>query len=256
MKQGKVHIGTSGWFYEHWIGPFYPEDLSSKKFLSYYMQHLASVEINRTFYSLMKKKVFEEYADLSASSFIFAVKASRFITHVKRLRSPKRPLRRLLGRLEGLGKHLGPILFQLPPHWKVNLKRLEEFLKALPKGHRYAFEFRDPSWINDEVVSLLKRYRAAFCIYEFDDYLSPCFVTANFVYIRLHGPSSAYSGNYSRKELQKWARFIRKEAGAGKDVYCYFDNDEAGYAAENALTLSKILKKFHTQSLPAHQRGR
>ncbi len=244
MKQGKVHIGTSGWFYEHWIGPFYLKDLSRKKFLSYYMQHLTSVEINRTFYSLPKKEVFKGYADLAARPFIFAVKASRFITHVKRLRNPKMPLRKLLERLEGLGKHLGPVLFQLPPHWKANLERLEEFLKALPKGHRYAFEFRDQSWINDKAIALLKRYRAAFCIYELDGYLSPCLVTTNFVYIRLHGPDGAYAGNYSDKELQKWARFIRKQLRAGKDVYCYFDNDEAGYAADNALTLTKLLKRF------------
>lgn len=256
MKQGKVHIGTSGWFYEHWIGPFYPESLSRKKFLPYYMQHLDSVEINRTFYSLPKKKVFEEYAGLAARPFIFSVKASQFITHMKRLSNPRQPLRKLLGRLEGLGKHLGPILFQLPPNWKVNLERLEEFLKALPKGHRYAFEFRDPSWINDEVIALLKHYLAAFCIYEFDDYLSPCFVTANFVYIRLHGPNGAYAGNYSHKKLQKWARFIRKQIRAGKDAYCYFDNDEAGYAADNAISLAKILKRPHKLPSPLRQKQR
>lgn len=242
MKKGKIHIGTSGWHYEHWKGPFYPRDLSSKNFLSFYIDSFSTVEINRTFYSLPKREVFAGYSKKVPARFIFSIKASRFITHVKRLKDPKLPLRRLLSRVQGLGPHLGPILFQLPPHWKLNLERLHSFLKALPKGHRYAFEFRDTSWLVEETYALLKQSRSAFCIYEFEDTLTPLITTANFIYVRLHGPEGAYAGKYSLKELKKWARFFRKQANQGKDIYCYFDNDEAGYAAMNAKTLMQLLK--------------
>ena len=142
-KLGKIHIGTSGWHYSHWKGPFYPKDLPEKQFLSYYLQHFTTVELNRTFYSLPKKHVFEEYAQTVPSSFLFAVKASRYITHVKKLNDPKKPLHRFFHSASSLNNHLGPILFQLPPHWNVNPDRLHAFLKTLPKGYRYTFELRD-----------------------------------------------------------------------------------------------------------------
>lgn len=238
-----IYIGTSGWHYAHWKGPFYPDHLSDKSLLSYYVEHFSTVEMNRTFYSLPERKVFEGYAKSVPSTFRFAIKASRFITHVKRLKDPKVPLRRFFSRIKGLKSHLGPILFQLPPNWKVNPQRLELFLKALPKGYRFAFEFRDKSWLADEIYALLKRFKTAFCIYEFDHFLTPKILTTNFIYIRLHGPKGPYGGNYLLKTLKTWAKFIRQEARSGKDVYCYFDNDEAGYAAKNALTLQKLLKR-------------
>lgn len=234
------HIGTSGWHYAHWKGPFYPKDLASKKFLEFYIQTFSTVEINRTFYSLPAKKVFLDYAKRVPKRFVFAVKASRYITHIKRLKNPKTPLKRLFSRIEGLGSHLGPILFQLPPRWKVNLERLESFLKALPKGHRYVFEFRDESWWVKEVYSLLKKYRAAFCIYELEGVKTPLVITTNFVYVRLHGPGLAYAGKYSSQTLKKWAHLFRKTK---KDVYCYFDNDQKGYAALNAQALNRLMKK-------------
>ena len=166
IKEGKIYIGTSGWSYEHWKGPFYPEDLPAKDLLSFYIQQFKTVEINRTFYSLPERAVFSRYAKTVPSSFIFSVKASRFITHVKRLKNPKPSLKRLFSRIRPLGRHLGPILFQLPPHWKVNKERLRAFLEKLPKKHRFAFEFRDESWFAEEIFELLEESRAAFCIYE------------------------------------------------------------------------------------------
>lgn len=243
-KKGKIYIGTSGWHYSHWKGPFYPEDLSEKHFLSHYVKHFATVELNRTFYSLPKKKVFEEYAETVPRSFLFSVKASRFITHVKKLKDPKRPLHRLFQSVSGLEKHLGPILFQLPPHWKANPERLKNFLDTLPKRHRYVFEMRDPSWLNEEIYTLLKQHHAALCIYEFESFIAPKILTANFTYIRLHGPKkTAYQGRYRLAALKKWAAWIRKETKKGHDVYCYFDNDEAGYAAINAEELTKLLRR-------------
>lgn len=240
-KKGKIHIGTSGWHYAHWKGPFYPTKIADKQLLGFYMEHFATVEINRTFYSLPQKSVFDGYAKAAPKGFIFAVKASRFITHVKRLTDPKAPLKRFFTAIEGLKKHLGPILFQLPPNWKVNSERLEAFLKSLPKGHRYTFEFRDESWLREDIYALLRKHNAAFCIYELDHFLTPSLITADFLYVRLHGPGSAYSGNYSKAALKKWASLFQKEAKKGKDIYCYFDNDQAGYAPKNALELMKIL---------------
>lgn len=240
-KKKKIFIGTSGWHYSHWKGPFYPKDLPEKHFLEHYVQHFSTVELNRTFYSLPKRKVFEDYGATVPRSFLFSVKASRYITHNKKLKDPKLPLRRFFHAVTGLKKHLGPILFQLPPHWKANPERLETFLKALPKRYRYAFELRDPRWLTDEIYLLLKRYRAALCIYDFEGSASPKILTAPFVYIRLHGPkSAAYQGRYSMAALKKWAAWIRKQEC---DVYCYFDNDQAGYAALNALELAKLLNR-------------
>lgn len=241
-RKGEFYIGTSGWHYDHWKGPFYPSGLSSKNFLNFYIQSFSTVEINRTFYSLPQSQVFTTYAKKVPPSFVFSVKASRFITHVKRLKDPKLPLQRLFSRIKGLQAHLGPILFQLPPHWKLNSERLHAFLKSLPKGYRYTFEFRDPSWFVEEVFDLLKQYNAAFCIYELADIKTPLVTTADFVYVRLHGPLGAYAGRYSLPVLKKWAAFFRRESRQGKDVYCYFDNDQAGYAALNAKTMKQLLR--------------
>jgi uncharacterized protein YecE (DUF72 family) len=241
MKKGKVCIGTSGWHYTHWKGPFYPEELSNKEMLSFYVKHFSTVEMNRTFYSVPKKSVFQGYCDKVPRSFIFAVKASRFITHIKHLKDPKKTLKRFFQSVDCLKTHLGPILFQLSPSWKLNIERLASFLKALPKGHRYVFEFRNPTWLCDPVYDLLRKYNVAFCIYELDHFLSPNAVTADFVYVRLHGPKGAYQGSYSPAILKKWAHFFKKELKEGKDVYCYFDNDQKGYAAKNAMELKKYL---------------
>ena len=192
---GKIHIGTSGWHYSHWKGPFYPKKISEKQFLPFYLEHFSTVEINRTFYGLPEKKVFERYSKMVPRSFIFSVKGSRFITHVKKLKDPKLPLKRFFSRVKGLKNQFGPILFQLPRGWKVNLERLHIFLKSLPKGYRYTFEFRDPSWLCEEVYALLRKYKACLCIYEYDGFLSPQIVTTNFIYVRLHGPDGPYEGN-------------------------------------------------------------
>lgn len=241
-RKGKIHIGTSGWHYAHWKGPFYPREMQDKMLLPFYIEHFSTVEINRTFYSLPKKCVFERYSELAPRGFIFSIKASRYITHVKRLKDPKPPLRRLLGVLKGLSTHLGPILFQLPPKWKANHERLEIFLKSLPKGHRYTFEFRDESWLQEDIYTILRKHKAAFCIYELDHFITPSLITADFIYVRLHGPERAYGGKYSLATLKKWASLFQQFAKEGKDVYCYFDNDEAGYAVKNALQLQSLLK--------------
>ncbi|MDI6853118.1 MAG: DUF72 domain-containing protein [Deltaproteobacteria bacterium] len=237
----RIHIGTSGWHYGHWKGPFYPRSVASEDFLKFYCQKFHTTEINNSFYRLPESSTLKTWKDTVPSDFIFAAKASRYITHMKKLKDPEESLAKFMERMTDLGEKLGPILFQLPPHWSFNAERLRSFLAALPQNFRFALEFRDPRWINDETFQVLADRGAAFCIFEIAGYLSPKEVTADFVYIRLHGPDGAYAGSYDRETLAKWARDIRAWTDRGKDVFCYFDNDQAGYAAQNALELQEML---------------
>lgn len=236
-----IHIGTSGWHYEHWEGPFYPPDISSSEYLSFYAAHLKSVEINNSFYHLPKKDTFEQWSKTVPQGFLFAVKASRYITHMKKLKDPQEPVANFLEPVQALGDRLGPLLFQLPPRWRANSERLETFLEILPDGIRAAFEFRDPSWFDERVYTALEEHNAAFCIYEFDRRISPKKITADFIYVRLHGPEGAYQGSYSTQELSGWAGAFSTWSSQGKEIYCYFDNDQAGYAVQNALELKDML---------------
>jgi uncharacterized protein YecE (DUF72 family) len=238
-----IHVGTSGWHYGHWRGPFYPANLPSDQFLAYYAHHLPTVEINNSFYRLPSPSILEKWRDAVPPGFIFAVKASGFITHRKKLQDPEHTLAPFLERIALLGDKLGPILFQLPPHWQFNAARLAAFLAALPATHRYALELRDRSWINAGALNLLAARGAAFCIYELDGYRSPLEVTADFVYIRLHGPGGPYQGQYDLKTLAAWAEAIAGWSRQGREVFCYFDNDDAGHAAQNALQLQDLLLK-------------
>jgi len=243
LDERGVFIATSGWQYGHWTGPFYPEDLPKTRLFDYYSSRFNTVEVNNSFYRLPEAKTFERWREKSPGGFIFALKASRFITHVKRLKEPEGPIKNFMERAVLLEEKLGPILFQLPPRWNINTERLRFFLEALPEGYRYAFECRDPSWFHPDVYALLKAHNAAFCIFDFDYMLSPRQVTADFVYIRLHGPAGKYRGQYSDGALRDWAGFIRNAKRRAKAVYCYFDNDEAGYAALDAMRLREMLGK-------------
>jgi uncharacterized protein YecE (DUF72 family) len=246
MNRGSIHIGTSGWHYPHWVGPFYPRTLSDDHFLSYYAQHLATVEINNTFYRLPTPQTLDAWLTKTPKDFLFTCKASRFITHMKKLKDPKESIERFFETVTILKDKLGPILFQLPPHWKINATRLEEFLKVLPKDFSYAFEFRDESWFDERIYQLLTVHNSAFCLYNLADQWSPEIMTANFVYIRLHGPEDPYKGRYPVTMLRSWTNKCLHWAKTGKDVYCYFDNDEQAYAVTNALCLK--------YQVTAHQR--
>ncbi len=235
------HIGTSGWSYDHWHGPFYPAGLPPAERLAHYARRLASVEIDNAFYQLPSEDTLVRWREAVPAGFVFATKASRYITHMKKLMDPADNVPRFVERMETLGDKLGPILFQLPPRWHRNIERLERFLDALDHRHRWAFELRDHSWIDDSVLALLESRNTAFCIYELDGYLSPAQVTADFVYVRLHGPDGAYRGSYDDAALDHWADRIRAWTERGLDVYCYFDNDDAGYAVLNALALAERL---------------
>jgi uncharacterized protein YecE (DUF72 family) len=235
-----IYIGTSGWHYDHWEGPFYPPGLPDEAFLRYYAARFGTAEINNSFYRLPEKKALLRWREAVPEGFVFAVKASRYLTHMKKLKDPWEPLEKLLDRVSVLGEKLGPVLFQLPPRWGSNPERLEGFLEILPEDQRYAFEFRDPSWFEDEVYGMLAKHRAAFCVYDLGGKTSPKEITAAFAYVRLHGPDGPYRGRYGPQRLAGWAGTFSAWRKKGLDVYCYFDNDEAGYAAQDALRLKQM----------------
>jgi uncharacterized protein YecE (DUF72 family) len=239
-NQGRsVRIGTSGWHYKHWVGPFYPETTPPARMLDLYTRQFDTVELNTTFYRLPPERAAAEWARRTPADFLFAAKGSRFITHMKKLRDPALALSRYFERLEGLGPKLGPIVFQLPPKWSVDVDRLSAFLDALPRPRRYAFEFRDPTWNVPAVYDLLRAHGAAYCIFELAGFLSPLEITADFSYIRLHGPGGKYQGSYSDATLADWASRIRSWGLPAN--FIYFDNDQAGYAAANARRLEELL---------------
>ncbi|MDQ8052175.1 MAG: DUF72 domain-containing protein [Pedobacter sp.] len=240
-KQGKIFIGTSGWKYKHWDDVFYPKMLKKSDQLNYYHHLFNTVELNNSFYRQPEAHQFAAWKMGVPDDFIFAVKANRFFTHLKKLNVTESDVLSFLDQAAHLEQKLGPILFQLPPSWKINLQRLENFLNLLPKNYRYTFEFRNHTWYGEELYRMLANYNCAFCIYELAGHLSPLPITADFTYVRLHGPGDKYQGSYTTKALEKWANFAKDASTNGKDVYIYFDNDQAGYAAYNAQELKKII---------------
>ncbi|OYQ39550.1 hypothetical protein CHU92_04660 [Flavobacterium cyanobacteriorum] len=241
MMQGKIHIGTSGWSYKHWRGNFYPAEVKVKDHFTHFKKFFNTVELNNPFYHLPPRQTFEKWYNSTPDDFVFAVKANRYITHLKKLRNADESLAYFLQNAEGLQQKLGVILFQLPPGWQLDLERFRDFLQLLPARHRYTFEFRNATWYTGEVFSLLKQHNCAFCIYELAGHISPLEVTADFIYIRLHGPGGKYQGSYSEEALQWWAASCKSWSASGKDVYIYFDNDQEGYAAFNALRLMELV---------------
>lgn len=218
MQKHMLNIGTSGWLYKHWLGTFYPEGTKLKDQFPYYIKHFNTVELNNTFYRLPGKKTFQKWENEVPDNFIYVVKASRYITHMKKLHDPQQSTALFLEHVSILGKKLGAILFQLPPFMKANLSLLNAFLEQLPSAYRYVFEFRNADWYQKEVYQLLKKYNCAFCIYELEGHLSPIEITADFVYLRLHGPGKKYQGSYSAETLKKWADLCKRWLST-KDVF-------------------------------------
>jgi uncharacterized protein YecE (DUF72 family) len=237
-----IHVGTSGWSYPHWRGPFYPADLPERYWLAYYAARLESVEIDNTFYRLPAPHSVQAWRDGVPDDFIFSVKASRYITHMKKLGNPETSLAVFFQRIAGLAPKLGPVLFQLPPRWRLDLPRLRQFLRCLPAGYPCAFEFRDPSWWGNQVLDLLARHDAAFCIHDLAGVLSPKTITCDWAYVRLHGPDGPYRGRYDTAALSAWASDFSAWAGRGHRVFCYFDNDQDGQAVINAQQLLAMLR--------------
>lgn len=241
---GKIFIGTSGWNYRHWAdGRFYPPSLSSKEWLSFYAAHFGTVEVNNTFYRLPERQIFSRWAKQVPAGFVFAVKANRFITHIKRLKDPEQSVKRFLSHLSALKKSLGPVLFQLPPQMKVDGVRLEGLIGCLRRRRslRVALEFRHESWLTDQVYSLVEDAGWTICVADWPKIKrAPPFI-GPFSYIRRHGATALYSTCYSDEQLAQDAAMILRQAKEGKDVYIYFNNDAESYAVKNAQTLLSMV---------------
>lgn len=235
----QLHVGTSGWNYPHWREHFYPRGLPERDWLGYYARRFDTVEINYSFYRWPERESFEKWSRETPEGFVFAVKASRYLTHRKKLKDPEEPLARVIDHARGLGAKLGPILYQLPPHWKANLDRLREFLALLPTDIRHAMEFRDPSWQTEEVYRLLEEHSVAYCIMSAPALPRVMRVTAPFAYIRMHhggGPD----GGYDDHQLEWWAEQLSPMLPT-TDIYVYFNNDLQAHAVTNALSLRRML---------------
>ena len=239
----QYYIGTSGWHYDHWRDRFYPEKLAKAKWLEFYTTHFTTVELNNSFYRLPSEAAFTAWHDSSPANFIFAVKVSRFITHIKRLKNTQEAVETFISRAKILGEKLGPLLYQLPPNMHRNDDRLESFLPTLPRGVRHVFEFRHQSWLDDEVFETLHKYNAGFCIFDMPSLSCPLVATADFAYIRFHGSTRLYSSCYSDEELADWAKRLANLATNLKAIYIYFNNDAEAFAIKNATTLRGYLQK-------------
>lgn len=237
MLPKTIHIGTSGWGYKEWYGIFYLSK-NAKGMLAEYANTFHTVEVNNSFYRLPTIDTVKNWYSCTPVNFIFSCKASQYITHFKKLVVSQDDIHQLLFIFNLFQEKLGPILFQLPPRMKINYKVLSEFISMLPSNYQYTFEFRDISWFNTHIYDLLHKYQIALCIYDLKEYQSPEIITADFVYIRLHGPSRiAYEGSYSNEILRVYAEKIIHWAKEGKIVYCYFDNNQNNCAALNAKYL-------------------
>jgi uncharacterized protein YecE (DUF72 family) len=243
MSQARrVRIGTSGWIYRDWRGLFYPEDLPVRLWLDYYGKHFDTVEVNNSFYRLPGPEVFHAWRRQAPPGFVYAVKASRYLTHRRKLKEPEGPLENILGNARELGPKLGAILFQLPPRWRCNVGRLREFVALLPRDLTHVFEFRDPSWYNEEVRDVLAESGMSFCIHDMRGSAAPHWVTGPLAYLRFHGPTATAShGRYTKPQLRRWADTIRTFLGDGHDVASYFNNDVGGHAVTNARQLREML---------------
>jgi uncharacterized protein YecE (DUF72 family) len=240
-----IHVGTSGWHYMHWKERFYPEEIKPQDWLAYYTQFFKTVEINSTFYRMPKAQTFRQWKKTVPDDFLFVVKANRYITHQKKLLEPYSTLPTFFEGISILEEKLGPILFQLPPSLHIDLERMEIFLEALPEGFQYAFEFRSQSWFQPEVYQLLRQFDAALCLHELAGFKAPVEVTAELIYVRLHGPGqNAYQGSYSDNTLASWSKQFAEWLKTGKSIFCFFDNDEKAYAVRNALTLQDMCKNL------------
>ena len=233
----EIRVGTSGWYYDHWLGRFYPDDLPKNKWFEHYARHFDTVEINNTFYHLPKPQTLSRWHKLAPKGFVYAVKANRYITHIKKLKDTSDALERFFDAVTLLKGRLGPILYQLPPSLHIDLDLLTSFIKLLPKKRPAVFEFRHKSWYVEETFDLLGASDAALCIHDMPGNESPRRVTADTIYVRFHGTQGRYSGNYTDKMLAEWANWLKEQSKSARTVYAYFNNDAHAHAVNNATQL-------------------
>jgi uncharacterized protein YecE (DUF72 family) len=246
----KYRIGCSGFLYDSWKGAFYPENLPHKYWLTFYMQKFNTVELNVTFYRLLKKEAFERWYKETPPEFSFSLKGSRFITHVKKLKDVELPLSTFFNATAPLMEKLEVVLWQLPPNLKLNMTNLEDFIeniKAYPVRH--VFEFRHKTWLSKKVLKLLAASNIAVCMADWPEFIDDLPVTADFVYLRRHGEGGSFATNYTPEQLKNDAKRIKEYLKMGKDVYFYFNNDAFAYAPKNAIELKAILNSMLPKSL-------
>ncbi len=237
----KVFIGTSGWVYGDWgDNVFYPEELKEKDWLKFYCQHFQTVEINATFYHQMSAKTFKNWYNKVPENFIFSVKISRFLTHVKKLNEPKEPWQRFINSAKELKEKLGPILVQLPPNLHVNLDKLKELIRVVSKQYKVALEVRHQSWFDESVYKMIKKLNISLVFSYGEGLPAEEEITADFIYVRMHGPGDLYGSKYTTRQLKKLADKIRLWKRQVKDIYIYFNNDTNGYAVDNAKKLIEL----------------
>ena len=244
MTPAAVRIGCSGWQYKHWRGNFYPADLPQRAWFAHYASQFDTVEINNTFYRLPERATFSVWAKAAPPGFLYAVKASRYLTHMKKLKDPEEPLERFFSRASALGRTLGPVLYQLPPHWTADIPRLTAFLRQLPARRRHAIEFRDPSWYRDDVMALLERHRVALCLHDMAGSATGKIAAGPFVYVRFHGPQK-YGGRYRDDVLADWSAWMAGRLRDGIPVFAYFNNDIGGHAPRDAARLRALVTAAH-----------
>ncbi len=236
-----IRIGCSGWNYRHWRGPFYPQDLPVKHWFEHYARVFDTVEINNSFYRLPTADTVDAWRAQAPTGFRYAVKANRFITQAKKLIDCAEPVARMMAPTRHFGEALGPILYQLPPNLRLHLDRLESFLRLLPSDIDHVFEFRHASWYVDDVFALLERHGAGFVAHDFPGLASPRCAVGPVAYVRFHGTEGKYVGRYNDADLRDWAAWMIDQAGAGRAVWAYFNNDIHAHAIADALSLKALV---------------
>ncbi|MDP8993762.1 MAG: DUF72 domain-containing protein [Pseudomonadota bacterium] len=240
-QRGEIRIGCSGWNYKHWRERFYPKGLPVARWFGFYAEHFDTVEINNSFYMLPKAATFDKWREQAPPGFRYAVKANRFLTQAKKLKDCGEPLERMMPLFRRLRGTLGPVLYQLPPRFRINLERLERFLELVPKDVVNVFEFREKSWYSAETFALLERHGASFCVHDMPGSASERVSVGPVAYLRFHGGEGKYWGRYSDEGLLSWTDWIVAEARGGRDVWCYFNNDIEAHAIHDALTLKAMV---------------
>jgi len=243
MSRSAIRIGCSGWNYRHWRGAFYPDALPVKRWFDHYAGAFDTVEINNSFYRLPKPETFAKWRDQAPPGFRFAVKANRFLTQAKKLRDCADPIARMMAPVRELRETLGPILYQLPPRFRANPERLDEFLALLPRDLTHVFEFREASWHGDEVLAVLERHGASFCTHDMPGLEVPRLAIGPIAYVRFHGSSGKYWGRYSDEALGGWRDWMLAQAEAGREVWAYFNNDIHAEAIADALNLIALVRQ-------------
>jgi uncharacterized protein YecE (DUF72 family) len=232
-----LRVGCSGWQYSHWRGHLYPPDLPLSRWFEHYASVFDTVEINNTFYRLPEAETFAAWRRRAPPGFLFAVKASRYLTHMKKLKDAEEPVERFFSRARQLVPKLGPVLYQLPPRWPRDLDRLREFLAVLPPRALHAVEFREPTWYDPEVLAELDRRGVALCLHDMPGSATDRRSAGPFVYVRFHGSGSRYGGAYSDERLDDWSGWLAAEMARGRSVFAYFNNDAGGHAPRDAIRL-------------------